>query len=147
MAMSGGMLLRTFPCIVQALPHSSRLNITSTRMGRLHHPDYAQERTVTGEAEAGARMTSAEKRKPSSSLRLRTLDFQNLSPEDFVVLSGRMTPLTIKSYSRLVYSSAYTNHFPDGTQEFFYWHTEPGAPAFAGQVRFRVTNSKDPASF
>ncbi|TFK48104.1 hypothetical protein OE88DRAFT_1665206 [Heliocybe sulcata] len=37
--------------------------------------------------------------------------------------------------------------FPEGTQGFFYWYIDTGAPLLAGQVRFRVTDSEDPASF
>ncbi|KZT24300.1 hypothetical protein NEOLEDRAFT_1179298 [Neolentinus lepideus HHB14362 ss-1] len=148
--MSGATLLglRTFPRIAQALLHSTRSNITSMRMGRYmppsRHTEYVQKRTVASEAEVSARKTGAKKRKRPPSLLLRTLDSQELSSEDFVVLSGRAS-VTLKPRSQLLYSSAH--YFPDDTQGFFYWHTEPGAPALAGQVRFRVTNSKDPASF
>ncbi|KZT24299.1 hypothetical protein NEOLEDRAFT_1135069 [Neolentinus lepideus HHB14362 ss-1] len=150
--MSGAtLLLRMFPRIAQTLPHSLRSNITRMRMGRHvppHDAQYVQKRKVTGEAEAGAK-----KRSRIPSLQLRTLNPQNLSPEDFVVLSGRMTPLVrLRAdlgrcpFWQLLYS-AHHKHFPDDTQGFFYWHTDPGAPVLAGQVRFRVTNSKDPASF
>ncbi|KZT24303.1 hypothetical protein NEOLEDRAFT_1179301 [Neolentinus lepideus HHB14362 ss-1] len=149
--------LRTFPPIVQALPHSLRSSITSMRMGRSHHQEYAQKRTITGEAEASASKTGAERRRRLPSVRLRTLNPRYLSPEDFVVLSGRMTPMNMRLRAdlrscprlQLSYSNSKGHHigFPDDTQGFFYWHIDPGAPALAGQVRFRVTNSKDPASF
>ena len=38
--------------------------------------------------------------------------------------------------------------FPPATSGFFYYHSPPpGAPDIAGDIRFRVTNDRDPSSF
>ncbi|TFK52877.1 hypothetical protein OE88DRAFT_1313113 [Heliocybe sulcata] len=82
---------------------------------------------------------------------LRTLDPRRLRTEDFLVLSGRSKE-TISAPSRGV-SLTYTRQggtrlsFPSETQGFLYWHLESDAPALAGQVRFRITTSSDPATF
>ncbi|TFK52866.1 hypothetical protein OE88DRAFT_1310926 [Heliocybe sulcata] len=74
--------------------------------------------------------------------RLRTLRAENLSSRDFTNLSGRtcVSGLTYHQKSQIL-------PFPASSAGFFYWHREPGAPALAGQLRFRVTRSSDPADF
>ena len=37
--------------------------------------------------------------------------------------------------------------FPPDTKAFLYYSTPPGKPRIAGELRFRVTSSDDPASF
>ncbi|TFK48101.1 hypothetical protein OE88DRAFT_1603962, partial [Heliocybe sulcata] len=85
---------------------------------------------------------------------LRTLDPKNLSSEDFVVLHGQVMvvkpvhdlslPLLHLTYYQ---QTGYKCDFPKGTQGFFYWHSEPGAPELMAQVRFRITESEDQATF
>ncbi|TFK52878.1 hypothetical protein OE88DRAFT_1792132 [Heliocybe sulcata] len=86
---------------------------------------------------------------------LRTLDPRRLRTEDFLVLSGRLQKALrvlaapeIQS-SHVLYCCQGTTSllFPSDTQGFLYFHLDADAPALAGQVRFRITTSSDPATF
>ncbi|TFK52891.1 hypothetical protein OE88DRAFT_1733879 [Heliocybe sulcata] len=79
----------------------------------------------------------------SPSRKLRTLLPENLSSPDFADLSG------LESVDGLTYASSPTEgkyiRFPAGSKGFFYWYSEKGAPDLAGQIRFCITGSSDPA--
>ncbi|KAG6841598.1 hypothetical protein C0991_009354 [Blastosporella zonata] len=85
---------------------------------------------------------------------VRSLNPLHLQPRDFVDISHRLRP-TIKSRLKdgriltgsLSYASTHRYHFPDKTHGFLYCHRNPNLPVTAGQVRFRLTTSADPASF
>ncbi|EPQ61351.1 hypothetical protein GLOTRDRAFT_125070 [Gloeophyllum trabeum ATCC 11539] len=97
-------------------------------------------------------------RKLVSGITLRTLDATRLLPEDFVSLSGKSivhmraldAPPSVPVHQLHYYNSRRERShvpFPEGTQGFLYWHTEPNAPPFLSEIRFRVTASSDPAAF
>ncbi|KAF9031316.1 hypothetical protein BJ165DRAFT_1599301 [Panaeolus papilionaceus] len=60
---------------------------------------------------------------------------------------ARVFPLG--GYSVLKFDSRSTQYipFPSGTRGFLYYHSPSDRPRIAGQLRFRVTPSDDPASF
>ncbi|TFK52135.1 hypothetical protein OE88DRAFT_1657199 [Heliocybe sulcata] len=88
-------------------------------------------------------------------LLLLTLHRTLLHEDDFMTLSGafyrrlhfllapEMPPLTL--YYIHQGRDGAPLPFPSNAQGFLYWHA--AAPALASQVRFRVTNSSDPATF
>lgn len=49
----------------------------------------------------------------------------------------------------MVYGSQTSEHgpFPNSTRGFFYYHQPPGLPDIAGEIRFRLTSTSDPAGF
>ncbi|KZT30086.1 hypothetical protein NEOLEDRAFT_1174423 [Neolentinus lepideus HHB14362 ss-1] len=83
--------------------------------------------------------------------KLRTLNPERLSAQEFINLSGKKQPVIRSPTTGLRASPRYTQKgdafFPADTRGFFYWHIEPGAPALTGQVRFRITVSSDPETF
>ena len=92
--------------------------------------------------------------------RLTTLDPQRLTPACYTDLSGKgsfciHTPnqtgkksKPISMGRKLPLEPAGPAIFPPNTAGFLYYHPPPaGAPDIAGQIRFRVTNSRSPESF
>ncbi|KAF8884625.1 hypothetical protein BD779DRAFT_1536154 [Infundibulicybe gibba] len=90
---------------------------------------------------------------------ISTLDQRMLRHSDFCDISNLTTSVvTIRSSTlgcaRLKYCASRKRGekfrdltFPVGTHGFFYYYSPPGLPYFAGEVRFRITPSTDPASF
>ncbi len=75
--------------------------------------------------------------------RVQTLNPKNLTEYDFRDISGRETasPL-IGRFKYLKYGV-----YPKQTTGFNYYWTHPDLPATAGQLRFRLTPSRDPSLF
>ncbi|PSR75330.1 hypothetical protein PHLCEN_2v9193 [Hermanssonia centrifuga] len=64
--------------------------------------------------------------------------------------AGRVSDeITKPSFPLLYAANERPNHtkFPQGTQGFLYYHAPKWAPQLAGQLRFRITPSSDPATF
>ena len=93
---------------------------------------------------------------PSNRNRIGTLDPECLRGSDFLDLSNRkvkriyaelkngqvITGLDIRYFTK---TEIY--RFPEMTAGFLYCHRDPRLPPRTGEIRFRVTNSADPASF
>ncbi|KZT21908.1 hypothetical protein NEOLEDRAFT_1072704 [Neolentinus lepideus HHB14362 ss-1] len=103
-------------------------------------------------------MTAPESyRSRRQALQVRTLDPRRLSTEDFLALGGHkgksiVFPTALEEPRRLValtylFLNKERVEFPSDAQGFLYWHRERDAPALASQVRFRITDSSDPATF
>ncbi|KAG7441321.1 uncharacterized protein BT62DRAFT_937240 [Guyanagaster necrorhizus] len=84
---------------------------------------------------------------------LVTLDPRSLSPRDFRDISNQkvFTFPGIRSYIHYARKKAEGKSvyitFPDNTAGFLYYWTHPDLPPTLGQVRFRVTNTRDPGEF
>lgn len=91
---------------------------------------------------------------------VRTLDPNKLSPSDYIDLSTRHQPdVTFIVWSPdpkraqmpllgRVSGKAFPNErFPPNATGFLYYHIPPHSPPLAGEVRFRIIPSPDPASF
>ncbi|TBU54995.1 hypothetical protein BD310DRAFT_951062 [Dichomitus squalens] len=95
---------------------------------------------------------------------VRTLDPTKLTPSDYVDFSEKFIPrvnivtqsshpedatnLLPQRLSAGVIATGFRDRrFPPNTAGFLYYHTPPYSPPLAGEVRFRVTPSPDPASF
>ncbi|PIL27883.1 hypothetical protein GSI_10005 [Ganoderma sinense ZZ0214-1] len=95
--------------------------------------------------------------------RIRTLDPHKLVQDDYidfslkaqprlgVVLQSRRStdPLICRSLHNPIFTAVpwSTNKFPPGTHGFLYYHVPPNGSPLAGELRFRVTPTRDPASF
>ncbi|KDQ60099.1 hypothetical protein JAAARDRAFT_595724 [Jaapia argillacea MUCL 33604] len=101
-------------------------------------------------------------RKSTSSpfcFKLRTLDPNKLTPADFVDISSRknfsvkgpVLPDGKASQSPVLFfrmgMRSRCQPFPPNTRGFFYFYHDPDAPKLLSSIRFRLTESKDPASF
>lgn len=82
---------------------------------------------------------------------ISTLHPDRLQPGDFTDISakGRHDIRTsFGSCTQISYSQKDGFiPFPPSTHGFFYYHRDPLLPPVAGEVRFRITRSQDPASF
>ncbi|KZP28515.1 hypothetical protein FIBSPDRAFT_1039621 [Athelia psychrophila] len=77
---------------------------------------------------------------------VQTLDPTKLLSSDWLDLS-RLSTATVDVKGAQVQLTYFKRRFPDNTSGFLYYHSSPGASHFNGDVRFRVTPSKDPSSF
>ncbi|KAG5724705.1 hypothetical protein E4T56_gene3648 [Termitomyces sp. T112] len=86
---------------------------------------------------------------------ITTLIPERLRSSDFIDLSNK-TAKTINSVlksggvsaGQMVYSlTGGRQRFPEGTQGFLYCYHDPRLPSRTGEIRFRVTETSDPASF
>lgn len=77
---------------------------------------------------------------------MQTLDPTKILSSDWLDLS-RLSTATVDVKGAQVQLTYFKRRFPDNTSGFLYYHTSPGASHFNGDVRFRVTSSKDPSSF
>ncbi|TFK46571.1 hypothetical protein OE88DRAFT_1667622 [Heliocybe sulcata] len=128
------------------------------------HVAQARKRTISGTAAVAGperrtvlapNIRATVKPKLYRSVPLGTLDPRRLYSKDFLVLSGLSSkhPRVIAADDIPGVDLSYCRQgrtrlaFPSGTQGFLYWHLEADAPALAGQVRFRITTSSDPATF
>lgn len=67
-----------------------------------------------------------------------------------MALSQTESPLEQPNVGFVFYAKDRKGHvipFPDDTSGFFYYHKPATASAIAGQIRFRVTSTPDPASW
>ena len=90
---------------------------------------------------------------------VRTLDRTKLTPRDYIDISRIARPrITFAPLSPAPHEDSNLPHvqinagplnegFPPNTAGFLYYHVPPYSPPLAGEVRFRVTPSSDPASF
>ena len=93
---------------------------------------------------------------------MNTLDPKKLTRADYLDLSGRVTPSVLLTAARVLPGRGVTAvrptplegrgcpsmTYPPNTAGFLYLHMPPpGLPAVAAEIRFRVTNDADPASF
>src|SRR4051812_26499937 len=76
---------------------------------------------------------------------ISTLDPERLLPSDYMDLSGHFNRTPLRK-TELSYSGS-PIPFPPNTRGFFYYHRDPALPPIAGQLRFRLTPKRDPASF
>ncbi|KZT28306.1 hypothetical protein NEOLEDRAFT_1129692 [Neolentinus lepideus HHB14362 ss-1] len=143
MRCNNGLLLYT--CIFSH--HTQRRSLSTTKAVASKHKQVDTAVKVT---------TAAESHRQA--LQVRTLDPRRLSTEDFVALDGYKVksivfPTAVEQPRRpvaLLYLRRNTKErvsFPSDAQGFLYWHVEPDAPALASQLRFRITDSSDPATF
>ena len=96
--------------------------------------------------------------------KVRTLDPAKLTPNDYVDLGAKSRPSvqfitqsnTPDSISGLLVDNCgfqlntyvfQDARFPPNTAGFLYYHRPPFCPPLAGEIRFRITSSSDPASF
>jgi len=84
--------------------------------------------------------------------RVQTLDPSRLDPSQFMDFSGRaavtarfVDTTTSTSPWKIIYCNRH--RFPPGTQGFLYYHHSSSISPTAGSVRFRITESQDPATF
>ena len=90
---------------------------------------------------------------------VRTLDRTKLTPRDYIDISRIARPrITFAPLSPAPHEDSNLPHvqinagplnegFPPNTAGFLYYHVPPYSPPLAGEVRFRITPSSDPASF
>ncbi|KAI1783720.1 hypothetical protein LXA43DRAFT_1067387 [Ganoderma leucocontextum] len=92
--------------------------------------------------------------------KIRTLDPAKLIQDDYIDFSSKCCPtlrIILRSTDPLTARLARNPEFhgllwsskmyPPGTHGFMYYHTPPSSSPLAGELRFRVTPSRDPASF
>ncbi|KAM5537499.1 hypothetical protein V8D89_008826 [Ganoderma adspersum] len=95
--------------------------------------------------------------------KIRTLDPSKLVGDDYIDFSMKSepslgillkpdlssNPLYHRPYRNANFSGApwSSNRFPPGTHGFIYYHVPPYSSPLAGELRFRVTSSRNPASF
>ncbi|KAM5536375.1 hypothetical protein V8D89_009973 [Ganoderma adspersum] len=95
--------------------------------------------------------------------KIRTLDPFKLVGDDYIDFSLKSepslgvllkpdlssNPLYHRPYRNANFSGApwSSNRFPPGTYGFIYYHVPPYSSPLAGELRFRVTSSRNPASF
>ena len=104
---------------------------------------------------------SSSRRPGRSSVRIvRTLDPTKLTPRDHINLSQLAWPNVVFAPSspipanvsgrpivQIKATSLLSDGFPPNTTGFLYYHVPPYSSPLAGEVRFRITPSSDPASF
>jgi len=81
---------------------------------------------------------------------IQTLDPSRLRSSDFIDISLRPRMHVYGLNPQIPFQSFYYNsdYFPEGTRGFLYYHSpKAGVPPTAGEVRFRLTDGNDPASF
>ncbi|TBU54993.1 hypothetical protein BD310DRAFT_826839 [Dichomitus squalens] len=123
-------------------------------------PTVSQARQLT----TGSRELEGDSSHPErtrQSRRVCTLDPTKLAPSDYVDFRARNNPsvtFVAQSYdpsntllgrpgTRIIARGFRHFKFPPNTAGFLYYHIPPYSPPLAGEVRFRVTFSPDPASF
>ncbi|KAI1781645.1 hypothetical protein LXA43DRAFT_908147 [Ganoderma leucocontextum] len=90
--------------------------------------------------------------------RIRTLNPARLTPDDYLDFSSRghphlgvVLPFTDRpAYRPRLYATPSewsSGVFPPGTHGFLYYHVPPNSPPLAGELRFRLTSSRNPSSF
>lgn len=91
--------------------------------------------------------------------KVSTFDRNLLQPEDFCDISLKARSVLRSSDPNISYrgmgqvKSKYNvpwgtpSVFPPGTRGFFYYHLPPGLSSIAGEIRFRITPTPNPASF
>ncbi|KAI1783708.1 hypothetical protein LXA43DRAFT_955852 [Ganoderma leucocontextum] len=90
--------------------------------------------------------------------RIRTLNPARLTPDDYLDFSSRGDPtfgVVLPFTERPAYrprlfatqSEWSSGVFPPDTHGFLYYHVPPNSPPLAGELRFRLTSSRDPSSF
>ncbi|KAI1783721.1 hypothetical protein LXA43DRAFT_306602 [Ganoderma leucocontextum] len=93
---------------------------------------------------------------PRHHRKIRTLDTSKLTSDDYLDFSSKVQP-PVRVILRSADSPTYTSYFcttewssrayPPGTHGFMYYHAPANTSPLAGELRFRVTPSRDPASF
>ncbi|PBK68589.1 hypothetical protein ARMSODRAFT_958249 [Armillaria solidipes] len=85
---------------------------------------------------------------------LTTFDPRSLSPHNFRDISHQKVfvfPGAKRSYihyeRRRIEGKSFYTSFPDKTKGFLYYWTHPDLPPTSGQIRFRITRSKNPQGF
>ena len=127
-----------------------RLSTTSTIN---ENPDA----NIGKDATTTTRITKGPRRK------IRTLDPSKLVEDDYIDFSLKVRPAlgillrrdlsSDPSYQRPFRSADFSAHlwssdrFPPGTHGFLYYHVPPCSSPLSGELRFRLTPSRDPASF
>ncbi|TBU22075.1 hypothetical protein BD311DRAFT_733500 [Dichomitus squalens] len=101
---------------------------------------------------------------PRPPRKVRTLDPTKLTPSDYVDFSARIHPSVIfvtqssdpddpsntlleRTGADVTPTGFRDRRFPPNTAGFLYYHIPPYSPPLAGELRFRITPSPDPANF
>ncbi|PIL30044.1 hypothetical protein GSI_07956 [Ganoderma sinense ZZ0214-1] len=92
--------------------------------------------------------------------KIRTLDPSKLTPDDYIDISHKSSPTlsailrssnsppaSPRSNPQIIWVPCASSSFPAGTHGFLYYHVGPYSSPIAGELRIRVTSSRDPASF
>ncbi|TBU38462.1 hypothetical protein BD309DRAFT_971842 [Dichomitus squalens] len=159
-------IVASFRITLLSSPRSCLRHIRHTPHWPGRRPTVCQARQLTtGNLESGEDSTQPERLKRRWQRRtVCTLDSTKLTPTDYVDFSMLTQPnvqLVARSsdpndasntslgrpLARITARGFRDRRFPPNTAGFLYYHTPPYSPPLAGELRFRITPSPDPASF